>query len=77
MGFEEPAMERNATACAMEWSIELEKGLRSKIPGKWESTSYYHRMNFLVGFLSEKFLNRELGTIQVDVLRQYYRLNQG
>ncbi|KAL9456624.1 hypothetical protein AB3S75_005782 [Citrus x aurantiifolia] len=27
-------MERNATACAMEWSIELEKGLRSKIPGR-------------------------------------------
>ncbi|XP_024047400.1 uncharacterized protein LOC18050863 isoform X3 [Citrus clementina] len=34
MGFEEAAMERNATACAMEWSIELEKGLRSKIPGR-------------------------------------------
>lgn len=30
----EAAMERNATACAMEWSIELEKALRSKIPGE-------------------------------------------
>lgn len=34
MGFGEAAMERNATACAMEWSIELEKALRSKIPGR-------------------------------------------
>ncbi|KAK6944447.1 hypothetical protein RJ641_025549 [Dillenia turbinata] len=27
-------MERNAAACAMDWSIELEKGLRSKKPGQ-------------------------------------------
>uniref|UniRef100_A0A2N9HEE1 Integrator complex subunit 7 N-terminal domain-containing protein n=1 Tax=Fagus sylvatica TaxID=28930 RepID=A0A2N9HEE1_FAGSY len=27
-------MERNSTACAMEWSIELEKALRSKKPGQ-------------------------------------------
>ncbi|XP_022942067.1 uncharacterized protein LOC111447255 [Cucurbita moschata] len=27
-------MERNAAACAMEWSIELEKALRSKKPGR-------------------------------------------
>ena len=26
-------MERNSAACAMEWSIELEKALRSKKPG--------------------------------------------
>lgn len=26
----EVAMERNSAACAMEWSIELEMGLRSK-----------------------------------------------
>ncbi|KAH7518614.1 hypothetical protein FEM48_Zijuj09G0189900 [Ziziphus jujuba var. spinosa] len=27
-------MERTSAACAMEWSIELEKGLRSKLPGR-------------------------------------------
>ncbi|KAL5539665.1 hypothetical protein UlMin_044823 [Ulmus minor] len=27
-------MERNSAACAMQWSIELEKGLRSKKPGR-------------------------------------------
>lgn len=34
MGFEEAVMVRNSTACAMEWSIELEKALRSKNPGE-------------------------------------------
>jgi integrator complex subunit 7 len=33
MGFDDKNMERNSTACAMEWSIELEKALRSKKPG--------------------------------------------
>jgi hypothetical protein len=31
--WEEAVMERNSAACAMEWSIELEKALRSKKPG--------------------------------------------
>ncbi|EXB66979.1 hypothetical protein L484_004904 [Morus notabilis] len=31
---EKSGMERNSAACAMQWSIDLEKGLRSKIPGQ-------------------------------------------
>ncbi|XP_057463465.1 uncharacterized protein LOC130753429 isoform X2 [Actinidia eriantha] len=31
---EEAVMERTSAACAMEWSIDLEKGLRSKNPGQ-------------------------------------------
>jgi integrator complex subunit 7 len=34
-------MERISAACAMEWSIELEKALRSKKPGKYTLLLYF------------------------------------
>lgn len=34
-------MERNCAACAMEWSIELEKALRAKIPSEYNKKFMY------------------------------------
>ncbi|KAJ0081175.1 hypothetical protein Patl1_12207 [Pistacia atlantica] len=59
MGFEKAVMVRNSTACAMEWSIELEKALRSKNPGRRIEAIYQ------IGLRLEQWSGEPEGTMVV------------
>ncbi|KAJ0081178.1 hypothetical protein Patl1_12202 [Pistacia atlantica] len=59
MGFEKAVMVRNSTACAMEWSIELEKALRPKNPGRRIEAIYQ------IGLRLEQWSGEPEGTMVV------------